>query len=197
VTPGRIAGRLVRRAAAAARSRGRKPTDGRRKSRAEPRSGDTKTGEAIVAGTYTKLYYHIVFSTKNRRPFINTDIEERLHKYISGIIRGIDGTSIEINGAADHVHILTILPPKVDVSDALREIKANSSKWVHETWPDVSKFGWQDGFAAFTVSKSQVEPVRQYIREQKIHHQQSDYKQELIGLLDKHEIEYDESYIWD
>jgi putative transposase len=150
-----------------------------------------------VAGTYTKLYYHIVFSTKNRQPFIHAEFEDRLHKYISGIIRGIEGNSIEINGTPDHVHILTILPPKIAVSDALREIKANSSKWVHDTFPDLSKFGWQDGFAAFTVSKSQVEPVRQYIRDQKLHHRQSDYKQELIGLLDKHEIEYDERYVWD
>ena len=150
-----------------------------------------------MAGTYTKLYYHIVFSTKNRQPYINAEFEDRLHKYISGIIRGIEGTYIEINGTSDHVHILTILPPKVAVSDALREINANSSKWVHETLPDLNKFGWQDGFAAFTVSKSQFEPVRQYIREQKSHHRQGDYKQELIGLLDKHEIEYDERYIWD
>jgi REP element-mobilizing transposase RayT len=149
-----------------------------------------------VAGTYTKLYYHIVFSTKNRQPFINTEIEDRFHKYIAGIIRGIDETLIEINGTADHVHIITILPPKIAVSDALREIKANSSKWIHETYPDLSKFGWQDGFSAFTVSKSQLEPVRQYIRDQKLHHRQCDFKQELIGLLDKHEIEYDERYIW-
>jgi putative transposase len=150
-----------------------------------------------VAGTYTKLYYHLVFSTKNRQAFIKMEFEDRLYKYVSGIIRGIEGTSIEINGTADHVHILTILPPKIAVSDALREIKANSSKWVHDTLPHLSKFGWQDGFAAFTVSKSQVEPVRQYIRDQKRHHRQSDYKQELLGLLNKHEIEYDERYIWD
>jgi len=150
-----------------------------------------------VAGTYTKLYYHIVFSTKNRRPFITTAIEDRLHKYISGVIRGIGGSCVEINGTPDHVHILAILPPKIAVSDALRDIKANSSKWVHEASSELQKFGWQDGFAAFTVSKSQVEPVRQYIRDQKDHHRQSDYKHELIGLLQKHEIEYDEQYIWD
>ena len=150
-----------------------------------------------MAGTYTKLYYHLVFSTKNRQPFIAAHMEEQLYKYVSGIIRGIGGTSIEINGMADHIHILTILPPKISVSDALRDIKANSSKWVHESWPELYQFGWQDGFSAFTVSKSQVDPVRQYIRDQKKHHSQSDYKTELIGLLDKHEIEYDERYIWD
>jgi len=150
-----------------------------------------------VAGTYTKLYYHIVFSTKHRQEFINSAMEDQLHKYVAGIVRGIGGSCIEINGMPDHVHILSILPPKIAVSDALRDIKANSSKWVHETTPQLHNFGWQDGFAAFTVSKSQVEPVRQYIRDQKQHHRRSDYKQELIGLLEKHEIDYDERYIWD
>jgi hypothetical protein len=93
-----------------------------------------KIGGALVAGTYTKLYYHIVFSTKNRQPFFSAEFEDRLHKYIAGIIRGVEGTSIEINGTADHVHILTILPPKITISEALRDAKANSSKWVHETY---------------------------------------------------------------
>jgi REP-associated tyrosine transposase len=97
----------------------------------------------------------------------------------------------------DHVHILAILPPKIAVSDALRDIKANSSKWAHETKPDFRKFGWQDGFSAFCVSKSQVESVQQYIVDQKTHHTQRDFKTELLGLLDKHEVEFDERYIWD
>ena len=150
-----------------------------------------------MAGTYTKLYYHIVFSTKNRKEFIKSAIEDQLHKYIAGIVRGIGGNGIEINGMPDHVHILAIMPPKIALSNALRDIKANSSRWVHESFPELAKFGWQDGFAAFTVSKSQVDPVRQYIRDQKSHHRQSDYKHELVGLLEKHEIEYDERYIWD
>jgi putative transposase len=150
-----------------------------------------------MAGTYTRLYYHIIFSTKNRQPFIRAEIEERLHKYIGGMVNGIGGKPLEVNGTSDHIHILAILPPKVAVSDALRDIKANSSKWVHETYPDLHKFSWQDGFSAFTVSKSQIAAIRQYVRQQKSHHRQSDYKQELIGLLDKHEIEYDERYIWD
>jgi putative transposase len=150
-----------------------------------------------VAGTYSKLYYHIVFSTKHRAPFITPAIEDDLFRYIAGIIRNLDGSCLEINGASDHVHILTLLPPKIAVSDALRVVKANSSGWVHETNENLQKFGWQDGYAAFTVSKSQVDAVRQYIRDQKKHHGQSDFKQELLGLLAKHEIEYDERYLWD
>jgi REP element-mobilizing transposase RayT len=150
-----------------------------------------------VAGTYTKLFYHIVFSTKNRQPFIASALEEELYRYIGGIIRGIGGVCLEINGTADHLHILAILPPKIAISDALRDIKANSSKWVHETKHDLQQFAWQDGFSAFTVSRSQVEPVRQYIADQKAHHGQRDFQTELLGLLDKHEVEFDERYIWD
>lgn len=150
-----------------------------------------------MARTYTKLFYHIVFSTKNREPFISQAIENDLHKYIAGILRNIDGTSLEINGMPDHLHILTILPPKIAISDALRTIKSNSSKWLHETDSEFAAFGWQDGFSAFTVSKSQVDPVRQYIRDQKSHHRERGYQTELIGLLQKHGIDYDEQYLWD
>lgn len=150
-----------------------------------------------MAGTYTKLFYHIVFSTKHRAPFITEAIEDELQKYISGIVRGIDGACLEINGMPDHVHLLALLPPKVAVSDALREIKSNSSKWVHETKAELAKFGWQDGYAAFSVSKSQVDSVREYIRNQKRHHGALDFKAELLKLLAKHEVEFDERYIWD
>jgi putative transposase len=150
-----------------------------------------------MAGTYTKLYYHIVFSTKNRQPFVTTAIQDELHKYISGVVRGINGSCIEINGIPDHIHLLAILPPKIAISDALRDIKANSSKWVHESKPELMSFGWQDGYAAFTVSKSQVDPVREYIREQKHHHGLRDYKAELLSLLARHDVDYDERYIWD
>jgi REP element-mobilizing transposase RayT len=150
-----------------------------------------------MAGTYTKLYYHIVFSTKNRQPLIAPALEDELHKYISGIVRGIDGSCIEINGMPNHLHLLTILPPKVAISNALRDIKANSSKWIHESRPELKAFGWQDGYAAFTVSKSQVDSVREYVRDQKHHHGQRDFKTELLGLLARHEVDYDERYIWE
>lgn len=137
-----------------------------------------------MAGTYTQLFYHLVFSTKNRQPFINEPIERDLHKYVFGIFRNLDASCIEINGMPDHVHILALLPPKIAVSDVLRDVKANSSRWVHDNHSQLADFAWQDGFAAFTVSKSQSESVRQYIREQKSHHSASDFKSELIALLD-------------
>ena len=149
-----------------------------------------------MAGTYTQLFYHIVFSTKNRRPFISAEIETDLHKYVTGIFRNLDAACVEINGMPDHLHILALLPPKIAVSDALRDVKANSSRWIHDNRRDLADFAWQDGFAAFTVSKSQVESVRQYIREQKSHHRTSDFKSELVAMLEKHGVEYDERYLW-
>ena len=114
-----------------------------------------------MAGTDTNLLYHLVFSTKNRQGYITPTIEEKLYKYIGGIICGIDGICLEINGISDHVHILAKIPPKIAISNALRDIKANSSKWVNETKSGLRKFGWQDGYSAFTIGKSQVDVVRQ------------------------------------
>jgi REP element-mobilizing transposase RayT len=150
-----------------------------------------------MAGTYTKLYYHVVFSTKHRKPFIRADLEAELQKYISGIVRNVGGSCVEINGMPDHVHLLLLLPPKLALSDALRDIKANSSKWIHEKFPELADFAWQDGFSAFSVSTSQVPDVLNYIHNQKDHHAERDFKAELLALLHRHGVEYDERYIWD
>jgi REP element-mobilizing transposase RayT len=149
-----------------------------------------------MSGTYTKLYYHLVFSTKNRSGYITPAIEDELHKYLGGIVRGLGGVCIEINGMPDHLHLLAILPPKLALSDVMRDLKANSSKWVYET-KSIPMFGWQDGYAAFSVSQSQLDAVCQYIRGQKNHHAQRDFKSELIGLLERHAIEYDAKYLSD
>jgi putative transposase len=150
-----------------------------------------------MPSTYTNLLYHIIFSTKERRPFINPVFRERLHPYLGGIIRDLKGEPIEIGGVADHVHILAKLPATLALSDALRLIKTNSSKWAGEQDELVRAFAWQTGYAAFTVSKSQSDPVRKYIQNQEQHHRRKSFKQELVSLLDKHEIEYDRRYLWD
>ena len=150
-----------------------------------------------MAGTYTNLVYHVVFSTKSRRQLITLPIEDELHRYLGGIVRGIEGVPLEINGMADHVHLLARLPAKIAVSDALREVKACTSKWLNEHNQSQHKLAWQDGYAAFSVSRSQAESVRAYIRDQKTHHAARDYQSELLALLDKHDVDYDERYIWD
>src|SRR5438105_9084387 len=113
-----------------------------------------------MSHSYTQLIYHIVFSTKERRPWIDAAIGPRLHEYLGGGIRGEGGTAIIVNGVADHVHILAKLRQDKAISEVLRTIKANSSGWVHETFPNCRAFAWQSGYGAFTVSQSQVEKVR-------------------------------------
>jgi len=150
-----------------------------------------------MPSTYTNLLYHIVFSTKDRRPFINPKLRTELHPYLGGIITDAGGEALEIGGVEDHVHLLVKLPAILALSDALRLIKSNSSKWAGEHPELVRAFAWQTGYAAFTVSKSQVPSVRKYIKNQDQHHRRRTFKQELVSLLEKHEIDYDRRYLWD
>ena len=149
-----------------------------------------------MSGTYTKLLYHVVFSTKNRLPLITLDREPRLHKYLGGIVRNLGGSLLEVNGMNDHVHLLLKLKPTIAISDVVRDIKANSSKWMNESVTSLRKFGWQDGYSAFSVSQSQIERVIAYIASQKDHHRRRDYKSEVLTLLRKHDIEFDEALLW-
>jgi REP-associated tyrosine transposase len=150
-----------------------------------------------MPGTHTNLLYHLVFSTKRRIPLINSSLCEELYRYLGGIIRGEGGVSLQIGGMPDHVHLLVRLKPTIALSDLLRQLKANSSKWVNETRKPARKFGWQDGYAAFTVSESQVARVAKYLRDQEQHHQRADFASELVELLRRHGVEYDEQYLWD
>lgn len=150
-----------------------------------------------MPGTYTNLLYHLVFSTKERRPLITDRFREDLYKYMGGIVRGEDGVLIEIGGIADHVHLLVKLKPVVALSDFMRVLKANSSKWVNEEKLKIRGFGWQDGYAAFTVSESQVLRIVKYIQNQEAHHRRIAFQGELLTLLKKHKISFDERYLWD
>ncbi len=145
--------------------------------------------------SYTNLLYHIVFSTKDRKPLITTDVQGRLYEYIGGIVRGLGGISLGINGMDDHVHLLTKLRPDKAVSDVLRDLKANSSGWMHDVFPELKDFSWQRGYGAFTVSASQVEKVREYIAKQEEHHRKQDFRDEFIGLLRKNGVEFNERYL--
>ena len=143
----------------------------------------------------TNLLYHLVFGTQDRHPWITREIEQNLYEYLGGIIRGQKGISLEINGVEDHLHILAKLHQATAVADVLRELKSESSRWLHENFAAARKFAWQPGYAAFTVSESQVERVRRYIRNQKQHHRSYDFRTELIALLEAHRIEFDEKYL--
>ncbi len=145
---------------------------------------------------YTKLMYHMVFSTKDRRPFLQGDVLDRVCKYIGGIIRSEKGQMLAAGGAADHVHVAAVLNPTAAVAVLLRKVKANSSKWIHNEFPDLAAFGWQDTYSAFCVSQSVMPEVVRYIEGQKAHHCKQTFCEELLALLAKHGIEYDERYIW-
>lgn len=119
-----------------------------------------------MSQSFTNLLYHIIFSTKERRPIIAGKHQPRLYDYIGGILRRIDGISLGINGAEDHVHVCAKLRPDRALSDVLRDLKANASGWMHEVFPELSDFSWQRGYAAFTVSESNADAVRSYIARQ-------------------------------
>ncbi len=148
-----------------------------------------------MASTLTNLLYHLVFSTKGRVPLITDEIREPLYRYIGGIIRNQRGILLEIGGVADHVHLLARFPAGKSVSDMLRDVKSDSSEWINQERRH-GRFAWQTGYGAFTVSQSQVGAVRRYIDRQEDHHRHTSFKEELVGLLKKHEIEYDERYLW-
>ena len=139
-----------------------------------------------MSHSFTQLTYHIVFATKHRRPLIDQSIETQLYDALKGIIRDQDGIPLEVNGMPDHVHILARLSPTRAVSDVLRVLKANSSARTTETMPE---FGWQNGYAAFTVSRSNVDAVRRYIQDQKRHHAKKSFMDEFRQLLELHDYD--------
>lgn len=147
--------------------------------------------------TYTSLTYHVVYSTKYRRKTIRPDLQDRLYEYIGGIIRADKGVLLEIGGIEDHIHLLAGFPPTISVSDMVGGVKANSSRWVNEQPDRREKFAWQTGYGAFTVSQSQVDVVRNYIRGQEKHHRQLSFRDEFIELLKRHNIKYDLQYVFD
>jgi REP element-mobilizing transposase RayT len=164
------------------------------KTQNEPSPGGAREN---MAHTFTHLLTHIVFSTKNRAPLLDGDLKSRLFAYLGGIIRELVGQVILINGPADHVHILTTIPARISLSDFMRDLKANSSGWVHKEFPVRRNFAWQTGYGAFAVSHSNLESVKEYIRTQEEHHRQRTFKEEFTAFLKRHEIEYDDRYLWE
>lgn len=150
-----------------------------------------------MARTYTNLLTHIIFSTKLRQRFINDDIKPRLHSYIGGIVRELDGVAYNVGGIADHVHILVSLTPALAISDAVRTIKTNSSRWLKQRDTTLSVFEWQSGYGAFSVSQSNMNGVVKYIAAQEKHHRTHTFQEEYLMFLKRHGIDYDERYVFD
>ena len=150
-----------------------------------------------MSQTHCNLIYHLVFSAKERRPYLTPDIRSDVHRYLAGAIQGADGIPLNINGTDDHVHLLVKLSQNHALKNVLRDIKTNSSGWIHREYRDLSDFAWQAGYGAFTVSASQKDTVSDYIQTQEARHAKYSFKSEYLAMLKAHEVEYDERYIWD
>ena len=147
-----------------------------------------------MPSTHTCLLYHVVFATKNREPLISKEWRDRLHEYLGGAVRGLDGVPQGVGGVADHVHLLFGLKPTHCLADFMRDLKKSSSTWVATTFSQMS-FHWQEGYAAFSVSASARPSVQDYIARQEEHHRHKSFREELIEFLQKSGIEYDERYL--
>ena len=150
-----------------------------------------------MAHTYTNLLTHLIFSTKDRVPSLDTELKARLFPYMGGIIRELGSTALIINGPTDHVHILASLSPKLGVSELVGKVKANSSGWVHREFPQHRTFAWQTGFAAFSVSQSVRQSVHDYIANQEEHHRKVTFQEELLAFYRRNEIQFDPRYVFE
>jgi putative transposase len=148
-----------------------------------------------MSSTHLSLHYHIVFSTRNRISWIKEDWRNRLHAYLGGIVRGLRGIPEEIGGTADHIHLLLGLNASHCLADLMRNLKADSSKWIHSEIGS-TMFGWQDGYGAFTVRATDVESVRTYIQNQEKHHRKNGFQEEYRAMLVQYGIEFNERYLW-
>ncbi len=144
-----------------------------------------------------RVILHIVFGTKHRDPAISSEMREDLSSYVAGILRELDSPPMMVRCVADHVHILCCLSKTRSISSVLKELKQSSSAWVKEKWPGKQAVYWQSGYAVSSVSKSNVEGVREYIDRQEEHHRKRTFQEEFLSFLKKHEMPYDERYIWD
>jgi REP element-mobilizing transposase RayT len=149
-----------------------------------------------MSHTYSNLLSHVIFSTKDRRPLIDSEVKPRLLGYLNGIINEIGGKVLSLNSVPDHLHMLWELPPTASLADSMRILKTNSSRWVRETWGPRKLFGWQTGYGAFSVSRSNVSAVARYIEEQESHHRKRTFEEEFVELLVKHRIDYDSRFVF-
>ena len=144
---------------------------------------------------HQQLLYHIVFSTKNRKPYLRDGFRQDVFAYMAGTAKKLKGFALEIDGYYDHAHLLVRIPSKIAVADFVGKVKANSSKHVNQTSGTLSKFGWQEGYGVFTCSLSEKDRLIEYIRNQEEHHRDRTFKEELELLLIRHEVDFDPRYI--
>ncbi|SOD78702.1 IS200/IS605 family transposase [Spirosoma fluviale] len=145
----------------------------------------------------TKVYVHLVFSTKYREPIIGDDIKDELYAYLGGVCKALECYPVRVGGYYDHIHILCTLSKKIALMKLMEEVKKNSSKWIKTKGQGYQNFYWQDGYGAFSVNPSQVDVVVRYIENQYEHHRQTSFQDECRGIYKKYGMDYDERYVWD
>lgn len=145
----------------------------------------------------SSIHIHLVFSTKNRQPFISDQIESELHSYMGGIFRNKGCPALIIGGVKDHVHMLCLLSRTCSVADLVEKVKSYSSRWIKDKGDEFREFQWQSGYGVFSIGQSGIEDVRRYIANQKEHHHQSSYQDEFRSLCRKYNVAFDERYVWD
>lgn len=150
-----------------------------------------------MSQSFYTSYYHCVFSTKERRPFITLELQTRLFPYIGGIARENKMKLLAVGGMPDHIHLLLSLHSTMEISKGLQLIKGGSSKWIHDTFPEHKSFAWQAGYGAFSLGVNDIERTKSYIESQEKHHEKRDFKKEFLIFLKRNEIEYDERYVFD
>lgn len=150
-----------------------------------------------MAQTLFSSYMHIVFSTKNRFNFIQPEIEDELYAYIGGIIRNYKGVLLAAGGTSNHCHLLASLNKNYLIPDLIGSTKRESSRWMKTKSPMLSKFGWQDGYSAFSIGYTQIPAIKRYIENQKEHHKKQLFEDEMRGFYRKYNLEFDERYVWD
>jgi REP element-mobilizing transposase RayT len=151
-----------------------------------------------MSSTLSNLTYHIVFSTKYREPLITPKLRETLYPYIGGVVRNKGGALLRIGGVADHLHLVVRLRPDIALSDMVRMVKANASKWVNEQGLEGGgRFAWQSGYGAFTVSQSQLSTLVEYVEHQEEHHRERSFQDEFVAILKKQGVDFDERYLFD
>lgn len=150
-----------------------------------------------MSQSLVKNYIHIIYSTKNREPFIQDSYQEEIYRYTGGICSDLECYPIKIGGTADHLHILCLLSKKIALIKLIEEIKSHSSSWFKTKDESLKNFYWQSGYGAFSVNPSEIEIVVKYIENQKEHHSKISFQDEYRLFLRKYIVEYDERYVWD
>jgi len=151
-----------------------------------------------MAQSLGKILVHVVFSTKERRPFLrDKSLREEMHLYLGGILANLDCQPIIAGGWEDHVHLLCVLSRTSSAAEIIKEVKRGSSLWIKTKSADLSEFAWQSGYGIFSVGFSQIKAARDYIAGQEEHHRQISFQDEFRTLLKRYEIEFDERYVWD